>query len=70
MKVNQVLPYFDGRQTKLAEALGITQPAISQWITERDGEIPELHALKLEHVILPALRKSAGKNAHLAKKRK
>lgn len=38
-------------QTALAEALGVTKGAVSQW---KDGEpIPENHALKLRYEIAP-----------------
>lgn len=37
-------------QTALAQALGISKSAVSQW---PDGPIPELHALKLRYQLKP-----------------
>jgi DNA-binding transcriptional regulator YiaG len=46
-----------GTQSALAEALGITKGAVSQW---RDGEpIPEAQALKLRYEIAPEAFKAA-----------
>ena len=45
MKVQQAEQYF-GNRRKLAEALGITSQAVSQWA--KRGQIPEGMAYKLQ----------------------
>lgn len=46
-----------GTQSALAKALGITKGAVSQW--EANKPIPEVHALRLRHVIAPEAFASA-----------
>ena len=45
MKTSQAIEYY-GSATKLADALGITKAAVSQW----DKFVPELRALQLERL--------------------
>jgi DNA-binding transcriptional regulator YdaS (Cro superfamily) len=47
MKLEQAEQHF-GNRRKLAEALGITTQAVSQWV--RRGRIPEGIAYKLESI--------------------
>ena len=49
--LNDVLPYFDNRKIQLAEALGISRQAISNW--QLNDAIPEKHELKIRHELLP-----------------
>ena len=60
MTVNEVLPYFDGKKVNLADALGITKQAVSQW---GDDEIPKEHRLVLKYEILPPLKRKAAREA-------
>ena len=53
MKVQQAEQYF-GNRRKLAEALGITSQAVSQWA--KRGQIPEGMAYKLQVVTGGALK--------------
>jgi len=46
MTVEQGVLIF-GTKTLLAEVLGVTHSAVSQWETKRDGIIPELRVIKL-----------------------
>lgn len=48
-----VLPYFNQRKAQLAEALGISRQAISNW--QMDEAIPEKHELKIRHELVPEL---------------
>ncbi len=45
MKTSDVIAYF-GTQDAVAEALGISQAAVSQW----GAEVPELRAFQLERI--------------------
>ena len=47
MKIDQVIKHF-GSQALAAEALGCSQPAISNWKSR--GAIPQLQQLRIEHV--------------------
>ena len=47
MTFTQVLKYF-GTQVDVAEALGVTQPTISNWKSR--GRIPKLQQLRIEHL--------------------
>jgi len=47
MTFNQVLKYF-GTQVGVAEALGVTQPTVSNWKSR--GKIPYLQQLRIEHI--------------------
>lgn len=47
MKIDKVIKYF-GSQVAVAQALGVQQPAISNWRTR--GRIPYLQQLRLEHL--------------------
>ena len=53
MKLEQAEQHF-GNRRKLAEALGITTQAVSQWV--RRGRIPEGIAYKLESITNGALK--------------
>ncbi len=48
-----VLPFFNHRKAQLAEALGISRQAISNW--EMCDAIPEKHELKIRHELVPEL---------------
>ena len=50
LKLNEVLPHFDGKKTELAKALGITKQAVSQWKGE---DVPTVYELRLRYEILP-----------------
>lgn len=43
---------YDGNAAALARALGITPSAVYQW---PDGEVAEVHALKLRFVLKPEI---------------
>lgn len=45
MTPDQVIEYY-GTQRKAAEALGVTQPAISTWL--RKGRVPETRQYQIE----------------------
>lgn len=45
MKFDQVIKHF-GSQVALADALGVKQPAVSNWKTR--GSIPHLQQLRIE----------------------
>jgi len=47
MKIDQVIKHF-GSQALLAEALGVKQPAVSNW--KKRGQIPHIQQLRIEHV--------------------
>ena len=53
LTLRDVLPYFHDRKSKLAEALGISRQAVSKW--EPDDPLPEKHALKIRHELVPEL---------------
>jgi len=53
VKLEQAEQHF-GNRRKLAEALGITTQAVSQWV--RRGRIPEGIAYKLESITNGALK--------------
>lgn len=53
LKLNNVLPHFDGKKKCLAEALGITPQAVSLW--PENEPIPELQEKKLRYEILPGV---------------
>lgn len=60
MTVEEVLPYFDGKKVNLANALGLTKQAVSNW---GDGEIPKEFRLELQYEILPPLKRKAAREA-------
>ena len=51
LTLSEVLPHFNHKKAQLAEALGISRQAISNWAT--DEAIPEKHELKIRHELLP-----------------
>ena len=53
LTLKQVLPYFSNRKAQLADALGISRQAISNW--PMDQAIPEKHELKIRHELVPEL---------------
>jgi DNA-binding transcriptional regulator YiaG len=55
MTLNDALQYFKTK-TALADALGITKQAVSNWAD--DEPIPEAQALKLKYEIIPNLTKA------------
>ena len=53
LTLEQILPYFSHRKAQLADALGISRQAISNW--PMDQAIPEKHELKIRHELVPEL---------------
>jgi len=53
MKIDHVIKHF-GSQIAVADALGVTQPTISNWKTR--GRIPQLQQLRIEHMTSGKLR--------------
>lgn len=53
LTLRDVLPYFHDRKSQLAEALGISRQAVSKW--KMDDALPEKHALKIKHELVPEL---------------
>jgi DNA-binding transcriptional regulator YdaS (Cro superfamily) len=47
MKLDKLIAHF-GTQVAAAEAIGCTQPTISNWRTR--GRIPHLQQLRIEHI--------------------
>lgn len=47
MKLEHVIKYF-GTQVAAADAIGVSQPTLSNWKTR--GRIPHIQQLKLQHV--------------------
>lgn len=47
MKFDQLIDHF-GSQVAAADALGVTQPTLSNW--KKRGRIPHLQQLRIEHV--------------------
>ena len=47
MKFDQLIDHF-GSQVAAANALGVTQPTLSNW--KKRGRIPHLQQLRIEHV--------------------
>lgn len=45
---DKILAEFSGSQVKLAEALGVTKGAVSQWFSE--GFIPPARAIQIEQI--------------------
>lgn len=54
MTPHQAIAFF-GSQEKVAQALGIGQSAVSQWVVKRES-IPPLSQLRLEEVTRGALK--------------
>lgn len=50
------LIYFFGTQVKAADALGVTQPTMSNW--KARGRIPHLQQLRIEHITRGKLKAS------------
>lgn len=46
-KLDEVVDYF-GSQVKLADALGVTQGAVSQWMSK--GGLPAVRAVQIERL--------------------
>lgn len=55
MKFNQLIDHF-GSQVAAADALGVTQPTLSNW--KKRGRIPHLQQLRIEHLTKGKLRAS------------
>ena len=47
MKFKQLIDHF-GSQVSAAEAIGVTQPTLSNW--KKRGRIPPLQQLRIEHI--------------------
>lgn len=58
LTLRDVLPYFHDRKSQLAEALGISRQAVSKW--DLDEALPEKHALKIKHELVPELASGKG----------
>ena len=50
LTLSEVLPHFGGKKTELADALGITKQAVSQW---KGDEVPVVYELRLRYELLP-----------------
>ena len=46
MKIDQVIKFF-GSQVAAADAIGVTQPTLSNW--KKRGRIPHIQQLRIEH---------------------
>lgn len=55
MKIEQVIKHF-GSQVILAEAVGVSQPCVSNW--RKRGKIPHLQQIRIEHVTKGKLKAS------------
>ena len=55
MKIDSVIKHF-GSQVLAADALGVTQPTISNW--KARGAIPHLQQLRIEHATSGKLKAS------------
>ena len=55
MKFDQLIDHF-GSQVAAAEALGLTQPTLSNW--KKRGRIPHLQQLRIEHATKGKLKAS------------
>lgn len=55
MKFDQLITHF-GSQVAAADALGVTQPTLSNW--KKRGRIPHLQQLRIEHVTKGKLKAS------------
>ena len=68
LTLREVLPYFHHRKSQVAEALGISRQAVSKW--NLDDRLPERHALKIKHELMPELAlgaRSGSSASYLAK---
>jgi transcriptional regulator with XRE-family HTH domain len=57
MTFNQLLKHY-GTQVDVADALGVTQPTISNWKSR--GRIPKLQQLRIEHLTNGILKAEPG----------
>lgn len=55
MKFDQLIAHY-GSQVAAADALGVTQPTLSNW--KKRGRIPHLQQLRIEHVTKGKLKAS------------
>ncbi len=56
MKFDQLIKHF-GSQVQAADAIGVTQPTLSNW--KKRGAIPHLQQLRIEHVTKGRLKAAA-----------
>jgi DNA-binding transcriptional regulator YdaS (Cro superfamily) len=56
MKFEQLIKHF-GSQVMAADAIGVTQPTLSNW--KKRGSIPHLQQLRIEHVTKGKLKAAA-----------
>jgi DNA-binding transcriptional regulator YdaS (Cro superfamily) len=56
MKFEQLIKHF-GSQVQAADAIGVTQPTLSNW--KKRGNIPHLQQLRIEHVTKGKLKAAA-----------
>lgn len=56
MKFEQLIKHF-GSQVQAADAIGVTQPTLSNW--KKRGSIPHLQQLRIEHVTKGRLKAAA-----------
>lgn len=54
LTLDEVLPHFEGSKSKLAEALGISKQAVTQW-GDLGASIPIAQELKLRYEMLPGV---------------
>lgn len=57
MKFDQLIAHF-GSQVAAADALGVTQPTLSNW--KKRGRIPYLQQLRIQHVTSGKLKALPG----------
>lgn len=55
MNFDQIIQHY-GSQVAAAEALGVTQPTLSNW--KKRGRIPQLQQLRIEHLTRGKLKAS------------
>lgn len=58
MKITSVIPRHFGTQLELANALGVTQPYVSSWVTK--DKIPPLQQLRIEILLRGVLKADKG----------
>ena len=56
MKTHEVLPFFNGKKSELAKALGLSRAAITRW----GDTVPTLQYMRLRYEIMPEAFKKNG----------
>lgn len=54
MRTDAVITWFGGKQTAVADALGVTKGTVWKW--KQSGRIPPLHAARLDRLTGGALK--------------